>query len=62
MLLAEMGVDVQEPTMLHVDNSGAVELSKHKNFGVRTVQAEDEIAAIEINTAFRIDCVACFCH
>jgi hypothetical protein len=29
-LLAEMGVDVSEPTVLYVDNSGAVELSKHR--------------------------------
>ena len=29
-LLAEMGVDVGEPTVLYVDNSGAVELSKHR--------------------------------
>ena len=29
-LLREMGVDVAEPTVLLVDNSGAVELSKHQ--------------------------------
>ena len=29
-LLREMGVDVEEPTVLLVDNSGAVELSKHQ--------------------------------
>ena len=29
-LLREMGVDVDEPTVLLVDNSGAVELSKHQ--------------------------------
>ena len=28
-LLREMGVEVDEPTELLVDNSGAVELSKH---------------------------------
>ena len=27
------------------------ELSKHKNFGIRTLQAEDEIAGIEIGRA-----------
>ena len=29
-LLSEMGVDVSEPTILYVDNSGAIELSKHQ--------------------------------
>ena len=29
-LLREMGVPVEEPTELLVDNSGAVELSKHQ--------------------------------
>ena len=29
-LLREMGVEVDEPTVLLVDNSGAVELSKHQ--------------------------------
>ena len=54
-LLAEMGVDTSEPTPLHVDNSGAVELSKHRKscqrsrhvkqryFKVRKLVAEGEI-------------------
>ena len=61
-LLAEMGVDASEPTTLFVDNSGAVELSKHKKschrsrhvkrryFKVRELVAEGEVSVQWVDT------------
>ena len=39
-LLREMGVDVDAPTVLHVDNLGAVELSKHHKSCARSRHVE----------------------
>ena len=61
-LLREMGVDVSEPTVLYVDNMGAVELSKHhkacqrsrhvqrRYFKIRELVAEGEIEVRWIDT------------
>ena len=61
-LLSELGADMSAPTVLHVDNSGAVELSKHhkscnrsrhvqrRYFKVRELVASGEVDVRWIDT------------
>ena len=65
-MLRELGVDMDEPTVIHVDNSGAVELAKDRKschrsrhvlrryFFVREAMAHGEVNVVKIDTKLNI--------